>query len=126
MFRGVRERDQASAIREANLSADSSCISPENTSSLRHMMSALRLVQRQWRKSHKDSHYCTCIFRYMREYALMMRDVSVQVCVDKHRVKVGEPLAAAECRRQVIVHSRSGFQVADHDFTRFSIIIYLN
>ena len=57
----------------------------------------------------------------------MMRDMSVLVCVDdKHRVKVGEPLAAAECRCQVIVHSRSVFQVADHDFTRFSIIIYLN
>ena len=29
----------------------------------------------------------------MRQYALMMRDVSVLVCVDnEHRVKVGEPL----------------------------------
>ena len=86
-----------------------------------------RMVQqRQWRKSHEDSHYCACIFRYMREYALMMRDVSVLVCVDdKHRVKVGEPscpVAAAERGRQVIVHGRSEFQVADHDFTRFSII----
>ena len=86
-----------------------------------------RMVQqRQWRKSHEDSHYCACIFRYMREYALMMRDVSVLVCVDdKHRVKVGEPLcpvAAAERGRQVIVHSRSAFLVADHDFMRFSII----
>ena len=71
-----------------------------------------RMVQqRQWRKSHEDSHYCACIFRYMREYALMMRDVSVLVCVDdKHRVKVGEPscpVAAAERGRQVIVHGRS-------------------
>ena len=86
-----------------------------------------RMVQqRQWRKSHEDSYYCACIFRYMREYALMMRDVSMLVCVDdKHHVKVGEPacpVAAAERGRQVIVHGGSAFQVADHDFTRFSIV----
>ena len=86
-----------------------------------------RMVQqRQWRKSHEDSHYCACIFRYMREYALLMRDVAMLVCVDdKHRVKIGEPscpVAAAERGRQVIVHGRSAFQVADHDFTKFSII----
>ena len=48
------------------------------------------------------------------------------VCVDdKHRVKVGEPscpVAAAERGRQVIVRSGTSFQVADHDFTRFSAI----
>ena len=86
-----------------------------------------RMVQqRQWRKSHEDSHYCACIFRYMREYALMMRDVSVLVCVDdKHCVKVSEPfcpVAAAERGYQVIVQGRCAFQVADHDFTRFSVI----
>ena len=32
------------------------------------------------------------------------------------------PVAAAEHGRQVIVHSRSAFQVADYDFTKFSII----
>ena len=86
-----------------------------------------RMVQqRQWRKSHEDSHYCACIFRYMREYALLMRELSALVCMDdKHRVKVGEPscpVAATERGRQVIVHGKSVFQVADHDFTRFSII----
>ena len=52
-----------------------------------------RMVQQhQSRKSHEHSHYCACIFRDTREYALMMRDVSVLVCIDdKHRVKVGEP-----------------------------------
>ena len=48
------------------------------------------------------------------------------VCVDdKHRVKVGEPscpVAGAERGRQVIVRSGTSFQVADHDFTRFSAI----
>ena len=44
---------------------------------------------------------------------------------DKHRVKVGEPscpVAAAERGRQVLVHSSTSFQVANHDFTRFSVI----
>ena len=58
--------------------------------------------------------------------SLMMRDVSVMVCADdKHRVKVGEllcPVAAAEHGCQAIVHSRSAFQVGDHNFTKFSII----
>ena len=40
-----------------------------------------RMVQqRQWRKSHEDSYYCACIFWYMQEYVLMMRDVSELVC----------------------------------------------
>ena len=100
----------------------------KNTKTATGRLEVRRMVQqRQCRKSHEDSHYyCACIFQYMREYALMMRDVSVLVCVDdKHHVKVGEPscpVAAAECGRQVIVHGRSEFQVADHDFTRLSII----
>lgn len=82
--------------------------------------------QRQWRKHHVDSHYAACIFRYIREYALKLRSYAIFTCVDdKHRVKVGEPscpVAAAERGRQVLVHSSTSFQVADHDFTRFSVI----
>ena len=77
----------------------------KNTKTAEHYTGKLevkRMVQLQWRKSHEDSHYCACIFWNMREYALMMRDVPVLVCVDdKHCVNVGEPLcpvAAAECR----------------------------
>ena len=89
--------------------------------------------QRQWRKSHVDSHYAAAIFRYimcthtstpdyytlavslhytlhyyllvytvlyiycihfcryMREYALLLRDVCAFVCLDdKHKIKVGK------------------------------------
>ena len=56
----------------------------------------------------------------------MMRGASMLVCEDdKHHVKVGEPacpVAAAERGRQVIEHGRSALQVADHDFTRLSIV----
>lgn len=44
---------------------------------------------------------------------------------DKHRIKVGEPdapVASAERGRQVIVHSGTRLEAADHDFTKFSII----
>ena len=45
---------------------------------------------------------------------------------DKHRCKVGEPgypVAAVERGKQVIVNTRGKkFSVADHDFTRFSVI----
>lgn len=44
---------------------------------------------------------------------------------DKHRIKIGEPscpVAAAERGGQVLVHSSTSFQVADHDFICFSMI----
>ena len=82
--------------------------------------------QRQWRKQHVDAHYGACIFRYLRECALLFREFCAFACVDdKHRVKIGEPscpVAAAERGRQVLVRSGTSFQVSDHDFTRFSAI----
>ena len=62
----------------------------------------------------------------LREYTLKFRDESMLICLDdKHRLKVGEPgypVAAAERGRRVIVSLQENFEVADHDFTRFSII----
>ena len=85
-----------------------------------------KIQQRQWRKDHEDTHYAACIFRYMREYALLLRSSATLACLDdKHKVKVGEPncpVAAAERGRQVLVHSSTSFFVGDHDFTRMSII----
>lgn len=56
----------------------------------------------------------------------MLKRYATLVCVDdKHQVKIGEascPVAAAERGCQVLVHSNTSFQVADHDFTRFSVI----
>lgn len=73
---------------------------------------------RQFRKDHEDAHYAAAIFRYLREMAIF-------VCMDdKHRIKVGEPgftVAAAERGRHVLVSRNVNFEMADHDFTRFSI-----
>lgn len=81
---------------------------------------------RQFRKEHEDSHYAAAIFRYQREYAVMMREKSIFICMDdKHRLKVGEPnypVAAVDRGRRVLVGRNQTFEVADHDFTRFSLI----
>ena len=82
--------------------------------------------KRQFRKSHEDEHYASAIFRYVREYAIKLKDYCTMVCIDdKHRLKVGEPwcpVAAAERGRRVIVRAGTTFEVGDHDFTKFSII----
>ncbi len=90
-------------------------------------LEAKHMVQkRQFRKSHPDAHYCAAIFRYMRDYAVKYRDISVFVCIDdKHRIKVGEPnypVAAVERGREVIVSLNETFIVGDHDFCKFSLI----
>ena len=56
-------------------------------------LKAKHIVQkRQFRKSHPDSHYCAASFRYMRDYAVKYRNLSLFVCIDdKYTIKVGEP-----------------------------------
>ncbi len=82
--------------------------------------------RRQWRLQHEDSHYAAAIFRYEWEFLLKFRDQSTFVCLDdKHRVKIGdpgEPLAATERGRRVIIPGNCSFEVSDHDFSKFSLI----
>jgi hypothetical protein len=58
---------------------------------------------------------CAAVFRYLREYALMIRDESMVICLDdKHRLKVGEPgypVTVAERGRWVIISLHKEFQV---------------
>lgn len=81
---------------------------------------------RQFRKEHEDAHYAAAVFRYQRELAVEFQHNSVFVCMDdKHRLKVGEPnypVAAAERGKKVLVGRNESFEVADHDFTKFSLI----
>ncbi len=82
--------------------------------------------QRQWRHNHIDSHYAAACYRYMREYAISVRDYCTFVSLDdKHKIQVGEPgypVAAAERGRRVLVREDEFMTVGDHDFTKFSII----
>lgn len=62
----------------------------------------------------------------MREYAIMVRDYCMSICLDdKHKVKIGEPdcpVASAERGRQVPMEISQSLQAGDHDFTKFGII----
>ena len=82
--------------------------------------------QRQWRHSHIDAHYAAAIFRYMREYALELREYCAFICLDdKHKLKVGEPncpVAAVKRGRGVPVRANQFLTVADHDFTKFGLV----
>lgn len=86
--------------------------------------------KRLFRKSHPDEHYCATLSRYQHELAVKYRNLSTFICIDhKYRIILGEPgypVAAAERGRQVIVSQTETFAVADHDFTRFSIITQYN
>lgn len=86
----------------------------------------MMVQKRQFRKSHTDTHYTAAVFRYMREYAVHLRNHSMFISLDdKHRIKIGEPgfpVAAAERGKKVIVSMQNQFVVGDHDFTKFSLI----
>ena len=72
---------------------------------------------RQFRKEHEDSHYAAAIFHYQREYAVMLREKCLFICMDdKHRLKVGEPnypVAAVERGKRVLISQNQSFEVAD-------------
>ena len=84
------------------------------------------LQKRQFRKTRDNAHYAAALYRYIREYALKLREYCTMVSIDdKHRLKVGEPgfpVGAAERGRCVMVCAGTTFEVGDHDFTKFSII----
>ena len=100
--------------------------------------------QRQWRKNHIDSHYAAAVYRYIREYAIDVRDYCGFVSYryireyaidvrdycgfvsldDKHKISIGEPaypVAAAERGRRVPVRQDEYMTVGDHDYTKFSL-----
>jgi hypothetical protein len=81
----------------------------------------------QLRKHHEDAHYCSALFRYLREMCIKFRDHCQLVCMDdKHKWKVGEPglpVEAIERGKQVCVSTNGKkFAVADHDFTKSTVI----
>ena len=99
----------------------------KTASQYRSQFNVKMMVQkRQFRHKHVNARYCAAIFRYMREYALLVRDLAIFVSLDdKHRIKVGEPgypVAVAEHGRCVLMAQNETFDVGDHDFTKFSVI----
>lgn len=88
------------------------------------------IQSRQFRKTHIDMHYASAIFRYLKEFAIQHKPFCNFVCMDdKHKLKVGEPgypVATVERGKQVIVAMGKRFEVADHDFTKFSLTPSVN
>ena len=84
------------------------------------------LQQRQLRKTHMDAHYAACVYRYIKEFAVLHKDQCLMLAMDdKAKVPVGElgfPLAAVTQGRKVVVGENQVFQVGDHDFSQMSFI----
>lgn len=88
---------------------------------VKHMVQA-----RQFRKFHPDAHYASALYCYLRCFAVKYSSYCIFASLDdKHHCKVGEPnhpVAAVERGKAVLVSPDKLFMVADHDFTRFSVI----
>ena len=84
------------------------------------------MQQRMIRKSHDDEHYANAIYKYVREYAVSLRDKAIFICTDdKHKISVGEPnfpLSALPRGKRVLVGNNEAYQVGDHDFSTISLI----
>ena len=51
-----------------------------------------KVQSRQLRASHIDAQYCAAQFRYMREYTVKLRDITIFLCLDdKAKIDYGEP-----------------------------------
>ena len=76
--------------------------------------------QRNIRKSHDDEHYCSAIYKYLREQIVTHKNHAAFVSTDdKNKIKIGEPkcpITAATRGKRVLVATNQLLQVADHDF----------
>ena len=80
---------------------------------------------RLYKKQHQDMHYALALFRYWKEMAIQFREpTAVAVMDDAHHCQVREPdcpVAAVDRGKRVVTTTGVKFQVADHDFTKFSL-----
>lgn len=86
-----------------------------------------RMVQaRLLRKQNIDSHYASAIYKFIKTRAINNSSNVAFFSADaKCKVSIGEPdypIAAVSRGRQVIVAANESFKVADHDFTKLSMI----
>ncbi|XP_014674219.1 PREDICTED: uncharacterized protein LOC106814419 [Priapulus caudatus] len=83
------------------------------------------IMARQMRENHIDQYYASAMFRYQKEFCVRFHNYTSLICQDdKHTIKVGEPglpVSAVERGKQVLVAKDQTFEVADHDFTKFSL-----
>ena len=83
------------------------------------------IQRRQLRAYHSDAHWCSALYRYMREMAILSRQNSVFIsCDDKAKVDFGEPGSAVSTGvrgKRSIVPSTSILGALDHDVNQKGI-----
>ena len=76
-------------------------------------------------KHNPNSHYCNAIYNFIKQRALKHSPNSTFSADCKCKISVGEPdflLACAARGKKVIIGHKKSFQVANHDFSKISII----
>ena len=86
-----------------------------------------RMIQaRLFCKNNPDTHYCNAIYNFMKQTAINHRTDSTFFNADgKCKVSVGKPdfpLASVSRGKKVLVGVNESFRVADHDFSKVSLI----
>ena len=92
-----------------------------NTASINVKM---MVQKRQVRVNHVDAHYCAAAWHYLRKLAITHRELATLVSMDKHKIKIGEPLnpiAAPERGKQIIVRPNQVMAVGDHDLSKCTL-----
>lgn len=86
------------------------------------------IQSRQFMLKHIDMHYASALFRYQKVFDIKYREYCNLVCRDDEpKVKLGEPgilvemVERAHIGNLVLVAMDKKFEVADHDFTKFSL-----
>ncbi|GET65113.1 hypothetical protein GLOIN_2v1767477 [Rhizophagus irregularis DAOM 181602=DAOM 197198] len=83
-----------------------------------------QIQTRLLRKEHPDSHYCACLFHYLREFAILFRNYVCLICADdKHKVPIGEGVATSTGVRnkKSMVLKEANLVACDYDFTKLSL-----
>ena len=86
-----------------------------------------RMIQaRLFRKNNPDAHYCNAIYNFMKQRAIKhTTDWTFFNADAKYKVSVGEPdfpLASVSQGKKVMVGVNESFRVADHGFSKVSLI----
>ena len=83
-----------------------------------------KIQSRTHHSDHEDTYYCMALFKILRSFAVMYRDIANFFCEDdKHAVHIGDPgtpLATLLRGRPVMTLKGSEPNASDHDWHRFN------
>ncbi|PKC12149.1 hypothetical protein RhiirA5_412217 [Rhizophagus irregularis] len=82
---------------------------------------------RQLHKDHPDTHYCTVLFQYLREFAILYQQHVLFIYADnkydKYKVSIekGINTSTGICNRKTMVFQETPLIAYNHDFTKLSL-----